>query len=65
MEDRAFNEVDLREMLERAVDLQRDVVEGRWRVETRHAGFPWEVIVEPAHEIRILIIVTAYPVCRV
>ena len=62
MVDRDFTEVDLRRMLERARRLHEDVVEGRWIVETRHARHPWEVIVEPDPEIRLLIVVTAYPV---
>jgi hypothetical protein len=62
MVDRDFTEVDLRRMLEYATGLRRDVVEGRWVIETRYARRPWEVIVEPDEEIRLLIVVTAYPV---
>lgn len=62
MVDRDFTEVDLRRMLEYATGLRLDVVEGRWVVETRHARSRWEVIVEPDEEIRLLIVVTAYPV---
>jgi hypothetical protein len=62
MVDRDFTEVDLRRMLEYATGLHVDVVEGRWVVETWHAKGPWEVIVEPDEEIRLLIVVTAYPV---
>jgi hypothetical protein len=38
MEDRDFNEVDLREMLQRGSAYRADAVEGRWVVETRHRG---------------------------
>ena len=62
MLDRQFTEIDLRRMLEHARDLRVDIVEGRWVVVTRHAGSPWEVVVEPDLEERILIVVTAYPV---
>ena len=62
MVDRNFTEVDLRRMLERATRLRLDVVDGRWVVETRHARHPWEVIVEPDEEIRLLLVITAYPV---
>lgn len=62
MVDRDFTEVDLRRMLERATRLREDVVEGRWIAETRHARHPWEVVVEPDDEVRLLIVVTAYPV---
>jgi uncharacterized protein DUF4258 len=62
MEDRGFTEVDLRRMLEYATGLRMDVVDGRWVVETSHARHPWEVIVEPDEEIRLLVVITAYPV---
>ena len=64
MEDRGFNEVDLRAMLERASNYRRDVVEGRWVIETRHAGRGWEVIVEPDGASSLLVVVTALAVWR-
>jgi hypothetical protein len=62
MVERDFTEVDLRRMLERATRLRLDFVDGRWIVETRHARRPWEVIVEPDEKIRLLVVITAYPV---
>lgn len=62
MTDRRFTEIDLRRMLERATGYREDIVEGRWVVETRHRGRPWEVIVEPDRERQLLVVVTAYPV---
>jgi hypothetical protein len=62
MEDRGFNEVDLRAMLEQALNYQRDVVEGRWIIETRQHHKRWEVIVEPDDDLRLLVVVTAYPI---
>ena len=62
MEDRSFSEVDLREMLERARDWCEDVVEGRWVIDTRHRRRRWEVIVEPDDGLKLLVVVTAYPV---
>ncbi len=62
MEDRGFNEVDLRAMLERASNYRRDVVEGRRVIETRHAGRGWEVIVEPDGALSLLVVVTAFAV---
>jgi len=62
MEDRDFTEVDLRSMLEHAARLRVDTVDGRWVVETWHARRLWEVIIEPDEEIRLLIVITAYPV---
>lgn len=49
-------------MLEHAARLREDVVDGRWIVETRHERHPWEVIVEPDEDTRLLIVITAYPV---
>ena len=62
MEDRQFNEVDLRTMLTRSISYQRDIVEGRWVIDTRHRRHPWEVIVEPESDAKLLVVVTAYPV---
>jgi hypothetical protein len=60
MEDRGFNEVELREMLERSRDYRRDVFEGRWIITTRHAQLAWEVIVEPDYQDERLVVLTAY-----
>ena len=62
MEDRGFNEVDLRTMLERASNYRPDVVERRWIIESRHQRRRWEIIVEPDNEVRLLVVVTAFPV---
>ena len=62
MTDRRFTEIDLRRMLERATDYRKDVVDGRWVIETRHRRSGWEVIVEPDRERGLLVVVTAYPV---
>ena len=62
MTDRRFTELDLRRMLERASGYRKDVVEGRWIIETRHRGRAWDAIVEPDRERQLLVVVTAYPV---
>ena len=62
MDDRRFTEIELRQMLERALGYREDVAEGRWVVETRHRRKAWEVIVEPDQERQLLVVVTAYPV---
>jgi len=62
MGDRGFDEIDLRRMLERATGYRGDIVAGRWASETRHQRKPWEVIVEPDSERRLLVAVTACPV---
>ena len=62
MVDRRFTETDLRDILERAAGFRRDVVPGRYIIETRHGRRHWEVIVEPDPEPRLLVVITAYPV---
>jgi len=62
MEDRQFNEMDIRTMLEHARSHRRDIVEGRWVIETLHEEHPWEVIVEPDVMGKQLVLITAYPV---
>ncbi|HEX9816393.1 MAG TPA: DUF4258 domain-containing protein [Candidatus Thermoplasmatota archaeon] len=62
MEDRGFNEVDVRHMLEHASGHSPDIRAGRFVIEARHDGRSWAVIVEPDEERQLLVVVTAYPV---
>lgn len=62
MEDREFNEVELREMLERASGFLPDHVDGRFVIHTAHRSRPWHVIVEPDVLDQVLVVVTAYHV---
>ncbi len=62
MEDRNFNEIDLRTMLNNARNRKADVVEGRWIIETKHKRHLWHVIVEPDKCEKLLVVITAYPV---
>jgi hypothetical protein len=64
MEDRGFNEVDLRTILEAATGYRGDVVDGRFIIETRHRRTDWEVIVEPDEVEHALVVITAYAVDR-
>lgn len=64
MEDRGFNEVDLRGMLEQATGFRPDVVEDRFLIDTRFKGKPWEIVVEPDETDHLLVVVTAYGVDR-
>jgi len=64
MIDRDFTEIDLRTMLENAEAYRRDIVEGRWLIETRHRRHPWHVIVEPEPLESLLVVITAYPIDR-
>ena len=41
-----------------------DILEGRFVIEARYAGLPWEVIVEPDEVRRLVVLITAYPVER-
>lgn len=61
MIDRRFTEVDLRRMLQYATGCHRDIVEGRWVIEATFRKWPWEVIVEPDFQAKLLVVVTAYP----
>lgn len=61
MIDRDFSEINLRTMLENAIDYQKDIVVGRWVIKTKHHRKKWEIIVEPDYEEKLLVIVTAYP----
>jgi hypothetical protein len=62
MADRDLSELDVRRMLSIASDLRRDIVSGRWVIETRHGRTTWQVIVEPDVDAHLLIVITAYPV---
>lgn len=61
MEDRRFNEVELRRMMEHASGFRDDIVDDRFVVVARHVRQAWEVIVEPDAERRLLVVITAYP----
>lgn len=61
MIDRQFTEIDLRKMMQTASKYRHDLVEGRWVIEARGGRRDWEVIVEPDPHMRLLVIVTAYP----
>jgi hypothetical protein len=62
MDDRRFDEIDLRRMLARASSHRADVAEDRWVIDVRHRRQAWQVIVEPDPDRRLLVVVTAYPV---
>jgi len=51
-------------MLQCASGYRKDIVDGRWVVEARHNGGPWEIIVEPDESEKLLVVITAYPVSR-
>lgn len=55
-------EVDVRAMLARATVFNRNVVEGRFIIRTRHKQQAWNVIVEPDDDLKELVVVTVYEV---
>jgi len=61
MEERHITEIELRGMLERAKGYERDLIQDRWIIQTRHGTRPWEVIVEPDPLEEVLVVITAYP----
>ena len=60
MEARLCTEVDVRRMMENAIDYYRSRREGRWVIETRFRQAPWKVIVEPDPDREVLVVVTVY-----
>ena len=60
MAQRGFNELGLREMMQRARGLVQDTNTGRYVVDTTFGGARWAVIVEPDPETHTVIIITAY-----
>jgi hypothetical protein len=61
MEDREFTELELRRMLDFAVDVRPGRVLGRFEVSSRRRGKPWVIILEPDFDEQLLYVVTAYP----
>lgn len=61
MADRGFTELDLRSMLNAATTVRRDVVHGRWIAVCRLHWRRWEVVLEPDPNLRVLVVITAYP----
>ncbi len=60
MEERGFSEVELRAMLDDAVDITPASRLNRWIVQTRHRGRPWTVVLEPDLDEEVIFVVTAY-----
>ena len=60
MLDRGFSEADLRLMFETATLMRPGRLEGRWIVETTHQQEAGEIVVEPDHADRVIVVVTAY-----
>ena len=59
--ERGVSDIELRTMLDRALELVPGSRAGRWLVRTRHASRPWVVVVEPDPDERLLYVVTVHP----
>jgi hypothetical protein len=64
MNDRGFNETDVRTMLAQALRLRDDVEPGRWVVDAKLDSRVWQVIVEPDTIDKLLVVITAFPAER-
>ena len=62
MGQRDFNEAELRMMLEEASGIVPDEDAGRWLVLTNFRGVAWNVVLEPDHAQRIIVVITAFEV---
>jgi hypothetical protein len=61
MADRRFSETDLRLMLDDAECYYRSNDPDRYVVVSEFEGAPWQIVVEPDRQERVLVVVTAYP----
>ena len=64
MEDRGFNEVDLRRMLQHSNGYSPGIMAGRFVIEAQHDEWSWAVIVEPDEKRQLLVVVTRIPWIR-
>jgi hypothetical protein len=47
-------------MFETAIAVRAERLDGRWIVDTVHQREPWDIVVEPDHADRVIVVVTAY-----
>jgi hypothetical protein len=62
MEQRDFNEADLRMMLEDASKVIPDADPARWIVLTQFRGVAWRIVLEPDRASTIIVVITAFEV---
>jgi hypothetical protein len=62
MVQRRFTEVELRDMMERALGVEPSREYGRWVLSVRRGGKSWEVVVEPDLDKGVVKVLTAYEV---
>jgi hypothetical protein len=60
LQERNLSEIELRRLLYHARSYRASWVEGRWRIEGRHGGRRWVVVVEPDLERELLVVVTLF-----
>ncbi|MGR3177664.1 MAG: hypothetical protein ACUZ8E_06370 [Candidatus Anammoxibacter sp.] len=62
MIQRSFTELELRTMFDKAKNLHPDKEIGRYVVVSTLHSTNWEIIVEPAFDEKLIVVVTAYPI---
>ena len=62
MGQRDFHATDIRTMLDDASGIVPDSNPGRWLVLTTFRGVAWNVVLEPDHVERIIVVITAFEV---
>jgi hypothetical protein len=63
MVQRNFTEIDIRTMLENAIQIKQDHNQhGRWIIVSKLDKVMWEIIVEPDIEEQLIILITAFPI---
>lgn len=61
MRQRGFSETDVRHMLFSFRALRPSADVGRWIVDAELEQRPWRIVLEPDHQQREIVVVTAYP----
>ena len=61
-EQRHFDEVDLRTMIEDAVSMEPELLPDRWRIETKWRRRAWRIVVDVDDHRKRVRVVTAFPV---
>jgi hypothetical protein len=62
MKQRGFSETDVRHMLFAFDRIQPAADFGRWLVDSNLDQRPWRIVLEPDHQDRTIVVITAYPV---
>jgi len=60
MRQRGFTETDVRHMLFRVRSIRVSGDIGRWLVDAELDGNAWRVVLEPDHQDRVIVVITAF-----